>query len=297
MDERKKCEACKSESLNAIQIGGHIIKNLTSNQLRVTNKDYGESIETVLCKQCTLVQPKYILNTEDIIKLYSTMDDEEYLNSSDLRGKANYKQIIKIINKLDYINTKSAFLEIGAGCGSLLNLLKKNFPSIKGLEPNTSFCKQAKNKYNLEIINSGYENLKTNDKFDCIIALDVIEHVSSPDHFMKTLRDSLTTNGIAIIGTPDIKSITARLFRKKWWHIRPPHIYYFNDKSFGTIATNNGFKISKKGFWHWELPLNYILDSIQKLVFKKTIIHFKFLNFPIHINTYDSKLYVLKISK
>ena len=266
-------------------------EELSSANFRVTDKDYGRCVETVKCSNCGLVQPKYILDSQDLIKLYANVDDESYLATSDIRGTSNYRQVIKLINK--FSKKRGSLLEIGAGSGGLLDILKHEFNDIHGVEPSKKFCQFAKERYGLVLDNIGYENISENLKYDVILALDVIEHVVSVRHFMYKVFQLLTDEGIVILSTPNKNSLTARLLGKKWWHIRPPHLYYLDKESFHALMEATGFKIMKKAFFYWTFPIGYPIECLQKLLFKKSYISLDKLTFRVKLNTFDSWVYVI----
>jgi SAM-dependent methyltransferase len=293
MQEMNKCDICGSDELLNYSMGKDIIvfEDLSSANFRVTDKDYGRCVETVKCGNCGLVQPKYILDSRDLIKLYANVDDESYLATSDIRGISNYRQVIKLIDK--FTKNRGSLLEIGAGSGGLLDILKHEFNDIHGVEPSKKFCRFAKERYGLALDNTGYENISEDRKYDVILALDVIEHVVSVRHFMDKVFQLLTDEGIVIVSTPNKNSLTARLLGKKWWHIRPPHLYYLDKKSFNALMDATGFKIMKKAFFYWTFPIGYPIECLQKLLFKKSYISLDKLTFRIKLNTFDSWVYVI----
>lgn len=288
---RHKCEACESKELYPYQMAKEPIKAISLEQLKVTDKEYGTCLEMVRCANCKLVQSKKIIPPSEIVKLYAAVDDTQYLESAEQRAQSNYQQIIRDIKQY---STGNKLFEFGAGSGGLVGLLKKDHYEVEGLEPNQSFCDFARENYGVTIQPIGYEDLNTNKKYNTIIAIDVIEHVSSPNHFMAKIASLLEPEGIAIIGTPKTDSAMAKLMGKKWWHIRPPHLYYFNEKSFNAITKHNNFTVIKKKYFYWSLPLAYILDSIQKLVFKKASLSFKKLKLNIRLNFLDSRVYIIR---
>lgn len=287
------CEACGSKNLRDYIICENPINinYLTSSNFKVTSKEYSSCIETVKCLDCNLIQTKYNLNPQDLVKFYSGVIDNDYLESAEIRGESNYNQVIKLIRK--FKPDAQSIFEIGAGSGTMLNLLKNEF-EINGIEPSESFCKFAKDNYEIELSPLGYESYKSSKKYDVIIALDVIEHVVSPSNLLKNMGEMLNEDGIVIIGTPNIESISANLLRKKWYHIRPPHIYFFSPKTFYLLSRNNSFNIVKEYYFSWSFPLYYLVDALQKLILKRSIFNFNFLKFKVKINLFDSKVYVIR---
>lgn len=289
----KKCNVCGSEQIYTYTISKSAIdiSELYYTSFKVTDQNYGICIKTIKCKRCELIQPKYELDFKHVIELYSNVQDDKYFESSEIRGFSSYNQIIPLINK--YSKSNESLLEIGAGSGSLLNLFRNDFKNVIGIEPNSNFCKFAKKKYDLKIENIGYELIDKKNKYNVIIALNIIEHVVSVDNFMNTIKDSLHNDGIAIIRTPNIESITAKLLGKRWWHVRPTHLYYFCDSSFKYLSDKYDLEITDRRYSSWNLPLRYILDSIQKLILRKSLLKLDNINLLVKINTFDSRLYVL----
>ncbi len=293
MRETNKCDICGRDELTTYSMGKDIIgfEELTSANFRVTDKDYGRCVQTVKCRNCGLVQPKYILDSQDLIKLYANVDDESYLATSDIRGNSNYRQVIKLLDK--FAKNHGSLLEIGAGSGGLLDSLKHQFNHIYGVEPSEKFCQFARERYGLVLDNTGYEDMSESRKYDVILALDVIEHVASVKHFMDKVFQLLTDDGIVIVSTPNKNSLAARLLGKKWWHIRPPHLYYLDKRSFNVLMDAAGFKIIRRAFFYWTFPISYLIDCLQKLLFKKSYISLDKLTFRVKLNTFDSWVYVI----
>ncbi len=95
-----------------------------------------------------------------------------------------------------YRTKNKKLLDIGCGPGINIKFLKKNFECI-GVEPDPDLLKAAlKNTKNK--IQSGYlpNNLpKFENKFDLILLLDVLEHVSEDKKSLQSIKKLLTKNG------------------------------------------------------------------------------------------------------
>jgi len=99
-------------------------------------------------------------------------------------------------------------LEIACAPGELLNrLLDRNF-QVFGIEPSERYidfiCKQAPGAYIIQ----GYfpQVTKTNkgDAFDCIIGLDVMEHIDDYESFLNEIHRLLIPGGVGILMSPII---------------------------------------------------------------------------------------------
>lgn len=117
--------------------------------------------------------------------------------------------ISKINRVLQFVPKRGKnVLEIAAAPGIMLKkLLELNF-EVFGIEPRQEYCQFIKEQapearvvcgYFPEITKSSNDNI-----FDCIIGMDVFEHTSDPDAFIKEINRLLIPGGTAILMSPII---------------------------------------------------------------------------------------------
>ena len=116
----------------------------------------------------------------------------------------NRYQTLKTIEE---VFLKKNILDLGCGGGILAESLAKKGANVTAIDTSKSLIdvakKRALNK-NLKINYKvgGIESLKNkNTKFDIIISLEVIEHVSDYEIFLQDIFSCLKKNGIIIIST------------------------------------------------------------------------------------------------
>lgn len=101
-----------------------------------------------------------------------------------------------------YLQRRGSILEIGFGNGAVLGILQDDGKSVTGIEINDALIERAKQagipayKYLSEI---------KNHTFDCILAFDVLEHISASElpSFFITVRNLLSKDGIFIARFPN----------------------------------------------------------------------------------------------
>jgi SAM-dependent methyltransferase len=87
------------------------------------------------------------------------------------------------------------------------------------------------------------ENLDTGT-FDVGCMYDCIEHLRSPQRFLKKIGSILKPGGYLFLTTGDIESPLARIKGQSWRLIEPPiHIHYFSRKTLETLLNRNGFEV------------------------------------------------------
>jgi 2-polyprenyl-6-hydroxyphenyl methylase/3-demethylubiquinone-9 3-methyltransferase len=95
-------------------------------------------------------------------------------------------------------------LDVGCGAGILTEALAKEGAIVTGLDASEELIKSART-HGKGIINLSYrcgaiEDL-TGEKFDLVTALEVVEHVSAPEDFVKNCAGVLDKKGLMIFST------------------------------------------------------------------------------------------------
>lgn len=108
------------------------------------------------------------------------------------------------------ITDSTNILDVGAGSGAFINRIAKYGGNYSAVEINKeAFQLQNVNLYILDL-NSDFSE-KINEKFDLIIATEIIEHIENPHHFIRQLKNLLAESGIIVITTPNPENIPGRL--------------------------------------------------------------------------------------
>lgn len=106
---------------------------------------------------------------------------------------------------LQFIKNKEV-LEIGSGSGYGTYRLAKIAKNVLGIDSDGTVIKKSKEKYkinNLKFMFSRMETFKTDNRFDCAIALQVFEHIENPESFLDKMASLIKKDGFLIISTPN----------------------------------------------------------------------------------------------
>ena len=145
-------------------------------------------------------------------------------------------------------------LDLGCGGGLLSEPMKRLGAKITGIdasEQNIKIAKMHAKKINLKInyINCAPEKLKINEKFDVILNMEVIEHVSNVDLFISNCSNVIKKNGIMFVATINknlisyMEAIIGAEYILRWLPIGTHDWNNFLDpNNLNYIAENNGFK-------------------------------------------------------
>jgi len=196
----------------------------------------------------------------------------------------------RINNRIEKPLKNIKILDVGCGGGLVCEPLAKLGSEITGIdasEKNIEVAKihSRKTKTNISYKKSLIEDLDKNNKFNVVLALEIIEHVLNPQEFIDNCCNLVDEDGILIISTINktIKSLlTAKIAAEyilKWlpigthdWSkfLKPSQINEFISLSKNSLIIDDlvGFKfnIIKR---NWEIDkkdidVNYIISFTRK---------------------------------
>ena len=117
----------------------------------------------------------------------------------------------EVINHFNLKNSKRplgnfSLLDIGCGGGLLSEPMYRLGAKVTGIDASAKNINIAKihaknNKLNIRYIKTSPEKLKTENKFDIILNMEIVEHVSDLNFFIKSCQNLLKKNGIMFIAT------------------------------------------------------------------------------------------------
>ena len=113
----------------------------------------------------------------------------------------------------EHLKGCTTVLEMGYGEGNFTEeLIKRNFkPTV--LDGSEVLLQKAKQLHGnkLEVAHALFEEYKPNQKFDCVLATHVLEHVDDPIVLLKEMKNWITDNGKIIIIVPNKESLHRQL--------------------------------------------------------------------------------------
>ncbi len=208
-----------------------------------SNKDY----HYYLCNDCEVlfIYPQPLNELQQIYPAnYYSFNDDQKSFSFKIKNKLDqlfFKRHVRSIQKKE-INV----LDVGGGTGTVCDTIKaidNRISKTQIIDIDATAEKIATLKGH-SYFRGRMEDFETEQQFDLILMLNLIEHVASPSAVLKKATQLLSPGGIIIIQTPNYKSLDASIFRHKNWggYHCPRHWIIFDKKSFLNMAANCGLK-------------------------------------------------------
>lgn len=176
-----------------------------------------------------------------------------------------------------FVPNNSSVLDLGAE-GNYIDELKNKGCDVTGVTL-SDISDDIKAKYDNLILgdlekNEWKEKIKGR-KFDCLILLDVVEHLKEPKNFISSLKDFLNNDGVVIASTPNIAHFLIRILLlfgqfpySKRGILDETHLHFYTKRSFKNLFEREGYIVVKKAF----TPIPFELFSGRRKFIKKIFI-------------------------
>lgn len=217
-------------------------------QAVVTSHVYGDKTQTHAFYHCQACDVRYQfpgLTPEEESRFYNAEFEGFMAGRSGAAGgwlgaeshiKANKTTVERRMKYLlPNLNNASSVLEVGCSSGFMLFPLEERGHSCMGIEPSGFFSEFVKSK-GVPVYSSLEEMIKQepNKKFDIIQHYFVLEHISEPISFLKTLLALLNKGGRIIFEIPNVADALYTIydiaaFERFYWSVAHP--WYFSEKS------------------------------------------------------------------
>ncbi|MBI5376059.1 MAG: class I SAM-dependent methyltransferase [Candidatus Schekmanbacteria bacterium] len=199
----------------------------------------------VKCASCGLVSADPQPDDEALRGFYNEnyYDSWGGLNRLEAVRKMKMSTFNKWFDELEKIKKNGRMLDIGCAFGFSLEAAEKRGWDVYGMELSGFSASVAKERFGERI----KESLSEFDDgfFNVITMFDLIEHLPSPVGILKEIKRILANQGVVLLSTPNIKSLSSRLMGKKWFHVKCEHLYYFDPDTIRLFFHKEEFNVVK----------------------------------------------------
>lgn len=130
-------------------------------------------------------------------------------------------------------------LDIGAGGGEWVYLMKTLGCEARGIEPNLGYGSFAKDQYGVEVFLGMYQDASFEpESFDLLSLYQVLEHLADPVEDLRRMSRFLKTGGLFLIEVPDIL-FPGMHFDHKW---HEGHLFGYDALTLEAVAAKAGLK-------------------------------------------------------
>jgi 2-polyprenyl-3-methyl-5-hydroxy-6-metoxy-1,4-benzoquinol methylase len=149
---------------------------------------------------------------------------------------------------LKWLMAGRRFLDVGCNIGCAVEGARRNGFVSTGLDLSDFALKIARNRFpQNRFIFGTIDAAETTTKYDLVYCTEVLEHVASPQDFLRSLASLVASGGILFLTTPDAGHVSLRGNTINWGQVKPPeHI---------TLFTRSGLREALapyfRSIWFW----------------------------------------------
>lgn len=188
---------------------------------------------------------------------YSDGDDSAYTGEStrDLRLGYFAKRIDRISHHLGGLPKSS--LDVGAGIGTFVFAAQQAGIKAEGIDLSERACARARTLYGVTIHPGDLldSNLPLKERYELVTMNHVLEHLVTPTHYLRRVRELLTPDGLLVFEIPQQFINPIDLIYRGIGHRRPfgpaslHHPYFYTVSSVRRLMKVTGFRIERLCTW------------------------------------------------
>lgn len=200
-------------------------------------------LQSLVCHSCGLVSTNPRPSDEDVEKFYRDDYRKEYKQTLKPRLKHVYRAGMVALERLRYtlplLRRDDRILDLGAGGGEFLFLLRGLGHNVGGIEPNLGYGGMARDILGLPVQVTTYQHAEVEaGSQDVVTCFHVLEHIPHPVEALSIMARWLTENGLLLIEVPHVLS------RCQWPHSRYHigHLHHFSSSTLALAGQKAGLR-------------------------------------------------------
>jgi 2-polyprenyl-3-methyl-5-hydroxy-6-metoxy-1,4-benzoquinol methylase len=204
----------------------------------------GSYLRTVICQHCGLVYSDPRPTSEELREYYEKLYRLDYKSSFQPKPKHIFRAGKVAVNRfrkiLPNLQPKCRILDVGAGGGEVVYVLRAMGYEARGIEPNEGYAQFASTVLGLPIEHAFYLNAHIEvSSLDFITMFHVVEHFESPYKALCYVRKWLRPDGRLFVEVPNIEArcqSPSNTFHRA-------HIYNFSPATLRMLGRKAGYEV------------------------------------------------------
>ncbi len=197
------------------------------------------------CPACGLLFAP-LATADSLEELYDDEYFEEYTAGEaydEDEAQRRHEARIRVALVRTYLDT-GKLLEIGTASGYFLDEARAAGFEVQGVEPGAAMAKQARERFGLDVKTGIVEHIDLPENgIDVVCAWHVVEHLAEPERALERIKRALRPGGYLLLEVPNIESVNARRWGKRWtmWDLGH-HVGHYRRSSLRALLSRAGFQ-------------------------------------------------------
>ena len=211
----------------------------------------GKGCRFVTCRDCALVYQNPQPLFDDLKGRYG----QAYFQY-ELANEANFHRLMELgLADVDFAGRTAGFppgrrfLDVGCATGRLLEAMRERGWQVRGVDLCPESAAYGRNR-GVQVFTGTLEQARfAAASFQAVHFSHLIEHVPSPRALLAEVRRLLEPGGLAVVTTPNVDGLQARLFRGQWRSAIADHLTLFSVRTLRRLLEDCGFEILAVQTW------------------------------------------------
>jgi 2-polyprenyl-3-methyl-5-hydroxy-6-metoxy-1,4-benzoquinol methylase len=185
-------------------------------------------LEVNRCKSCGFVYlaswEQSLAKSQELYDYYGRLSEDDLTRRYSPENRTRQQELL---NALAGYTQGRRLLDVGCGDGQLLQTAKDEGWDALGIDLSESAILLCHRRELAASKTDFFDGSLDEKRFDVIIMSELVEHVPSPQRFLKRAEELLAADGVLYLTTPNFGSLARRMLGETWSVIHPEHIGYF----------------------------------------------------------------------
>ena len=185
----------------------------------------------------------------------------------EIPGSSHLLLLDRVVSRGDRL----ALLDLGCGSGELARRVRSRCRSLAGIEADAEAAQEAAAVVDELHVGDLAEGLARRwaERFDVIVAGDILEHLPRPEELMEPIRTLLAPGGRLLVSLPNVANVTTRLslLAGRFDYadrgiLDRTHLRFFTRTSARAFLVSSGFRIA--GEWVTPMPVELAVPLLSR---------------------------------
>jgi SAM-dependent methyltransferase len=202
----------------------------------------GRPLRTTICRRCGLVWSNPRPSEEQVRRYYSREYRLDYKGHATPSLRHTARSARGALNRYrslaPFLKTGDRILDVGAGGGEVVYVLRRKGFDARGLEPDEQYARYAREQLSVPVETGFVQDVAFPEgSFHVVTMYHALEHVEDPSRILETIRTWLTENGLLLVEVPNVEA--SCIAPKNRFHFA--HFYNFNRDTLEALGRKAGF--------------------------------------------------------
>lgn len=209
-----------------------------------THDRHGNYLRSVICRSCGLVWIDPRPTPEQVREFYSHEYRLNYKGTFQPQPKHTYRAGKVAVDRFKrlkaYLESDFRILDVGAGSGEMVYVLREMGYDATGFEPNEGYASYAAQELKLPVTQGFWQNTTVpKGSQDMVTIFHAMEHMENPLDVLFCVRDWLRPQGLLVVEVPNVEAVC----QQPQTQFHQGHLYHFNLATMEAMHRRAGYTV------------------------------------------------------